>query len=524
MNAKQRTLRVLVVTHALGGSVRFIGPVIRELLDRGHDVHLALEPPRWKHETDPWLVALEGEPRFSWGIVEAWRRDPWFSVTRWLRRSDDFVRSLLVGRDRIPYLVERAGLRAPRSTRLVLRVPGAQSAPVLRALSRLLTTFDRALPTSRTTADYLRRSKADVLVVVPVLMPGSTDSAYLRAARLAGLPSILCIPSWDNLSSKQRIRVEPNATAVWNVIQQREAVELHELSEDRVLVTGAQCFDHWFGWPAGRREALAARSGLDPERPYVLYVGGAIFPSTITEAQFARRWIAALRSSDDSLLRDVGVLIRPHPKRTAEWNAVSFEDLEGVVVWPRSGKRMPVEQDARADYYDSIEHSSAVVGVNSSAMIESAIIGRPVFTILVPEFHGSQLGTLHFEYILDETGGFVHTARTLDEHIAQLGSYLRGETDGGREQRERFVATFVRPHGLDRAATPIFADAVERIAAEEPLPAAAEPAAAPVLRALLLPFRAGAFARRVKWKLDLEGRRLLRLPPRRVAAVGREDG
>ena len=44
-------------------------------------------------------------------------------------------------------------------------------------------------------------------------------------------------------------------------------------------------------------------------------------------------------------------------------------------------------------------HASATVGLNTSAMIEAAIVGRPVHTILVPEFQHSQEGTLHFRYL-----------------------------------------------------------------------------------------------------------------------------
>ena len=43
-----------------------------------------------------------------------------------------------------------------------------------------------------------------------------------------------------------------------------------------------------------------------------------------------------------------------------------------------------------ADYYDSMFHSVAVVGVNTSALIESGIVGRPVFTVLAAEFAGSR--------------------------------------------------------------------------------------------------------------------------------------
>ena len=47
--------------------------------------------------------------------------------------------------------------------------------------------------------------------------------------------------------------------------------------------------------------------------------------------------------------------------------------------------------------------------------------------------------------------------------LAQLAAVL-DEDAGDAERRRRFVESFVRPHGLDKPATPIFADAVEELA------------------------------------------------------------
>ena len=117
--------------------------------------------------------------------------------------------------------------------------------------------------------------------------------------------------------------------------------------------------------------------------------------------------------------------------------------------------------DARADFFDSLSHSAAVVGINTTAMIEAAIVGKSVLTVLSPEF--AQESTLHFDYLLEENGGFLHVAGSLDEHVVQLGHVLAEDAEGA-ERRRRFVESFVRPHGLDRPATPIFADAIEELA------------------------------------------------------------
>src|SRR4030095_1518417 len=97
------------------------------------------------------------------------------------------------------------------------------------------------------------------------------------------------------------------------------------------------------------------------------------------EVDFVRRWVGALRAADAPLLRDLNVVVRPHPYNCDAWQLVEPWD-PGVVVSPRVGYS-PLAPNSHAEYYDSIFHSAAVVGINTSAMIEAAIVGRPVLSI-----------------------------------------------------------------------------------------------------------------------------------------------
>jgi hypothetical protein len=97
---------------------------------------------------------------------------------------------------------------------------------------------------------------------------------------------------------------------------------------------------------------------------------------------------------------------------------------------------------------------------------------------------------MHFHHLLPENGGCVRIAATLDEHVRQLSERLQ-DPEAARAEIRHFISHFIRPHGIDRPATPVFADTIERFAAT-PRPAARPaPAWAAVLRPLLL---AGALA------------------------------
>lgn len=458
-------MRVLFFMRNFGGYFRQFEPAVRELLRRGHVVHIDRDRTRDDEHGERWARDIADEyPALTWGKSPATRTDPWYDLRRNVRLTRDFVHFLRPQYAQTEALVRRARDRAPESVvRLASRNPGPLSGPrrVEGALA-CLRAVEAAMPPSPALLDHIAKRHPDVVLLTPHLMPGSHLQEYLRAAMALGIPSALCVASWDNLSSKQVIRVAPDLVTVWNDVQRREAIDLHGLPPARIAVTGAQVYDHWFDWPARPRTEFCERVGLPPNLPFVLYAAGALFPAEITEAQWAVRWLRSLRASDDPRLRDLAILVRPHPKRFIEWSEVNLEGLGPLTVWPQEG-RMPVDAEAKADFYDSIAHSAGVVGVNTSAMIEAAIIGRRVHTVLVPEFTGSQHGTLHFRYLTEIGGGLLRVAEDLDQHLGQLADSVAND---GRDDglNRAFLEAFVRPHGLYVPAAPVFADRIDELA------------------------------------------------------------
>ncbi|MEO2195110.1 MAG: hypothetical protein ABGY72_03325, partial [bacterium] len=150
----------------------------------------------------------------------------------------------------------------------------------------------------------------------------------------------------------------------------------------------------------------------------------------------------------------------------AHWGAVDLTAFPGVSVYPCRGAN-PVDNDDRADYYDTLHYGAAIVGINTSAMIEAGIQDRPVFTIVDSSFDDTQTGTLHFRYLLPENGGHLQRATSLEEHARQLSRTI---DDGVAPSSRQFVETFVRPHGLDTPATPRLVTALEGLENAVPTP------------------------------------------------------
>jgi hypothetical protein len=440
---------------------------IRLLASRGHRVHLAVD----REDNKEFVERLAAElPSVTFGTTPAGRSTRRARLAEGLRFGLDYLHYEDARYADATKIRQRAGERTPRVAPWACRRWGAAGA------AARLHMVESALGPSRAVRDYVAGQAPNLVVLTPLIELGSPQLDFLRAARALGIPTALPVWSWDHLSSKALIRVRPDRILVWNETQRHEAIDLHGYPADRIVVTGAQCFDQWFDRePSSDRGAFCRRAGLTDASLFVLYVCSSLFKGSAPEPLFVRRWIAALRQSPDPVLRNAQILIRPHPQRVAEWEGIDVaQEFTGVSVFGSA----PLELEARADYFDSMYHAAAVVGLNTSALIESAIVDRLVYTVLLPEFHDNQEGTLHFQYLLRVGEGFLHASRSLEEHAVHLAAGLGGTTVGRNGQ---FVGAFVRPAGLGVPATPRFVEAVEAAASAAPEPEIVAPMTARVV-------------------------------------------
>ena len=472
-------MRILFLVHNLGKTRHFEG-VIRGLTARGHTVVLGaarkrkpLKPTQTLHD-DAGVEVIAAPTR---------RVDSWQDVTTPLRRARDFLRFLDPRYARSDKLAARAADYAPEGWSAAFA-----RRPALRRHWKLamrgLAAAETLIPSERYFELFLKAERIDLLLVTPLVDFGSYQTDYVKAAHRIGLPVAFPPFSWDNLTNRGLIRVAPDRVLVWNDHQRREAIDLHGVPADRVVITGAPRFDEFFAMrPATTREAFCAAVGLPATAPVLLYTCSSNFVAP-REVEFVRRWIEAIRGAADPAVRTAGVLVRPHPAHREQWATVDFSDLPDVAVWVERA-----EMNADQMLYDSLTHCAAVVGLNTSAMIEAAIVGRPVYTIAAEEFAGGQQGTLHYWYLLAENGGIVSAAPDFEAHVRQLAAGLTSDSDAKARAR-RFVETFVRPRGADRPATAFMVEEIERTGALRKRPSGMPVLLAPARWALRAALRA----------------------------------
>jgi hypothetical protein len=134
-----------------------------------------------------------------------------------------------------------------------------------------------------------------------------------------------------------------------------------------------------------------------------------------------------------------------------------MSDLGNVAI------SLNASRNADQELFESLSHAHAAIGLNTSAMLEAAIAGVPVHTLVMPGFDEGQVGTMHFHYLVEAYGGLATIARDFAEHHAQLATVLRAERTSSARSRH-FAHQFLRPLGADQPVSPILADEIERAA------------------------------------------------------------
>jgi hypothetical protein len=477
-------MRILFEMYHPGFLRNFEGPV-RKLADRGHELILAFERPARLGEE---ALVAELCAKYPNIVTRELGKEPktaWRQVAHAVRSTGDYLRYIDPRYSESSALRERAAKRAPAWAQRLGKFRYLQTPAGLARAMAMFRAAEAALPLPAEIAALVDEVQPDLVLVTPLVGLGSSQVDVIKAARQRRIPSVLGVASWDNLTNKGVIRAFPDRIIVWNEAQRDEAETLHHVPRSKVTFCGAWSYDHWFSWRAGcEREKFVHSIGLDPEHRYLLYVCSSPFIAP-QETGFVRRWLAALRASQDAVLRKIGVLVRPHPQNAEQWREEDLAEWPNVAVWPRTGAN-PINQRAREDYFHSLKFSAGIVGINTSALIEAAIVSRPVFTIKDSEFAATQDGTLHFHHLTSLNGGLLHVASDWDEHLAQITSALAKPDDMARKSHA-FVESFVRPFGPETAGVDRFVAAIEQMQGQISAPTSS--LGASMMRPLLVAWR-----------------------------------
>ena len=452
--AGRRAPKVLFVGRSIG-HFSYYDSVLAGLLQRGADVELVLDynwSAKWMNGIDTRAMdefrADHPDLKFDWLVrrSDKWR-DPLFAM-RELRS----YRSYLVRPETTPFYVKR--WRGYLTPEWKTRVEDPRVDAMVRsgAAEATMQALEAIAPPDPKVLEFVRSRSPDLMIVSPMNLRFSEEVEYAKAARKLGVPVAVITISWDNLSTKGLFHIRPDRLFVWNKYQLQDALEIQNIPESRISISGSPFFDKWFAEPrhARTRAQFCRDVGFDPKRPILLYLGSSKNIAK-DESWFVQTVHDRLKGSTDPWLASVQILVRPHPA-----NAEVFKKLNTVdaKVWPTNGA-LPETAEGFADMRDSFRNAVATLGINTSGMIDSVLADLPTFSVKLARYAQTQMDSKHFKHLVQAD------ALNLCDSLTQFWTELRGLKSGKdpkKEQRRAFARDFARPKGLDRPAGDVIAE------------------------------------------------------------------
>jgi hypothetical protein len=427
---------------------------IEHLLQRGHQVTLLFD-----HDSGPidergfqeWLAAGHqvsvGKTLRRAGV---WRRVLFAtrearSYASYCRRGPEAKFYRERWRQYLPPWLRRRS-QDNRLVRAVFHAPFTQ---------QILGAVEHISPASSNIVASLRRDRRECVVVSPINLRFDEEVEYVKAAKKLGVPVVVPVLSWDNLTTKGLFHVQPDLVLAWHHGHCEEARAIHGIPADRVVITGSPFFDKWFGIhrPISARGVTCSRIGIDPEKPYLLYLGSSANIAR-DESWLVIALLEAIRRTNDPALDRLQIVFKPHP---ANLRPLPPLDDARIAVYQRERGR-PDTADAIAEFRDVLHHSVAVIGVNTTGMLDAVLCDRPCIALAVKKYRHTQTFTPHFRRMQESKALLM--AGSVRVAVEMLGRVMGGDRRSAPARR-RFAATYARPRGLGSDAGLAAAIAIE---------------------------------------------------------------
>lgn len=245
-------------------------------------------------------------------------------------------------------------------------------------LEKILVNYPRSVEAEK----RLREMQPSAVVVTGAFQ--FEQPAIYAAAKKLGIPTLAYIPSWDNLTTKNRMVFKYDGYIVWSEQIKKELREFYPATENSpVYVVGAPQFDIFFQTEFHQsREEFCRQQNLRPELPIIVYAIGS--PNFLQEHHGA---IDLAKRVVRGELGNVQMLVRPHPIHDNAELTESFREFAPLVRLQQTtnaGKAVSVrsqDEEQIREWINTFRHADVVVNLSSTVTIDAAIFDKAVVNL-----------------------------------------------------------------------------------------------------------------------------------------------
>lgn len=249
-------------------------------------------------------------------------------------------------------------------------------------LENRLEEFLLTYPRSEEAEKRLRELKPAAVVVTGAFQ--FEQPAVCAAAKKLGIPVLAYIPSWDNITTKNRLVFKYDGYLVWSEQIKKELHQYYPATRNLpVYIVGAPQFDIFFQERFHQSRADFFReNGLQMSLPLIVYAVGS--PNFLQEHHGA---IALAEEIRRGKLGAVQMLVRPHPIHDNASLQDVFNRFAPQVrlqkthnVGKSTAERSQDERQIR-EWINTFRHADVIVNLSSTVTIDGAIFDKPIVNL-----------------------------------------------------------------------------------------------------------------------------------------------
>ena len=248
--------------------------------------------------------------------------------------------------------------------------------------TRVRSIFSR-LYSSRSLSVYMGTNDIGAVVCTSLNLRYTNEDFYLQTAKSCRIKTYYPILTWDNLSTKSTFMTMPETVFCFNSSQKRQLSKWHRINSS-IQVCGSLFFEKW----TALKETVHKKN-KSSNKPYILYLGSSanVIGDESSIIYFLRLVLYRIK---EKFNLEVELILKNHPAKINK-----IDKSLGVIVYEDFG--LCESNDNELDYAQLLHNSLAVLGVNTSGLIDATFVNGNVFALTDAGKNTRQAGVLHFE-------------------------------------------------------------------------------------------------------------------------------
>tara|TARA_B100000029_G_scaffold513515_1_gene613359 strand:+ start:584 stop:1999 length:1416 start_codon:yes stop_codon:yes gene_type:complete len=265
----------------------------------------------------------------------------------------------------------------------------------INLIYKIFRKIHQIIPASKSIKLFIKSLNTNCVVVVGGNWPTnhnyfSSEIDYIKACSKLKIPSVIQVVSWDNLTARGIYHYSPNLMLAWNQIHKEEAFRIHNIPKEKIKITGSPVMDKWFDQQNNlrKKEKFFHDLNIDPNIPLITYLGSSKNIVGRNEKVIVEKIFKILKK------KGIQMIIRPHGGNSGQFKSLASQ----IPVIPLQGD-LPDTNKSEKLMIETLIYSSVCIGINTTAMIDSVVLGTPCITLIKKEFDLGQSLTAHFKNI-----------------------------------------------------------------------------------------------------------------------------